>query len=198
MSIMLYLGVRRSVAVSIGRSHESRDGLSVTFGQLKGRKRTAKVLTLPILPRLRTILEASELREECCLEKGYSVPYSAAGFGNSFKECCVEVGLPQCNCHGFGRIGAVRATEAGASEHELMAMFGWENANMARAYRLVEDGLAELDDLLKERIASFKAERERAVSALDHSSKSDGGEAANAARNRVPGSHREGSQLARK
>jgi hypothetical protein len=42
--------------------------------------------------------------------------------------------LPQCACHGLRKIGAVRAAEAGASEHELMAMSGWENAGMPRAY----------------------------------------------------------------
>lgn len=134
MSIMLYLGVRRSDAVLIGKRHESRDGLSVTFGQFKGRKRSAKVLTLPILPPLRQILDAGRLGQETWLETGYGVPYSSAGFGNTFKEWCVEAGLPQCNCHGLRKIGAVRAAEAGASEHELMAMFGWENADMARVY----------------------------------------------------------------
>jgi integrase len=134
MSIMLYLGVRRSDTVLIGKKHESRDGLSVTFGQFKGRKRSAKVLTLPILPPLHDILDASQLGEEAWLETGYSVPYSSAGFGNTFKDWCVEAELPQCNCHGLRKIGAVRAAEAGASEHELMAMFGWENADMARVY----------------------------------------------------------------
>jgi len=42
--------------------------------------------------------------------------------------------LPQCSPHGLRKIGAVRAAEAGASEHELMAMFGWEDADMARVY----------------------------------------------------------------
>ena len=45
-----------------------------------------------------------------------------------------QAGLRQCTPHGLRNIGAVRAAEAGASEHELMAMFGWEDANMARAY----------------------------------------------------------------
>src|SRR5262249_21571770 len=48
MAIMLYLGVRRSDAVLIGRKHESRGGLSVTFTQFKGRKKIVKVLTLPL------------------------------------------------------------------------------------------------------------------------------------------------------
>lgn len=134
MAIMLYLGVRRSDAVRIGKKHESRDGLFVTFSQFKGRKNGAKVLTLPILPPLRVILDASALGAETWLETAYGKPHSAAGFGNIFREWCREAGLPQCSPHGLRKIGAVRAAEAGASEHELMAMFGWDDANMARIY----------------------------------------------------------------
>ena len=92
------------------------------------------MLTLPILPPFRAILDASELGTETWLETAFGKPHSAAGFGNSFKDWCKAAGLAQCNCHGLRKIGAVRAAEAGASEHELMAMFGWENADMARVY----------------------------------------------------------------
>ena len=134
MAIMLYLGVRRSDAVVIGRKHVSRDGQMVTFHMFKGRKKGVRVLTLPILPPLRAILDASELGREAWLETSLGKPYSNAGFGNAFKDWCKEAGLPRCNCHGLRKIGAVRAAEAGASEHELMAMFGWEDADMARIY----------------------------------------------------------------
>jgi integrase len=83
---------------------------------------------------LRAILDASELGHEAWVETSLGKPYSNAGFGNAFKDWCKEAGLPQCNCHGLRKIGAVRAAEAGASEHELMAMFGWEDADMARVY----------------------------------------------------------------
>jgi hypothetical protein len=92
------------------------------------------VLTLPILPPFRAILDASELGVATWLETSLGKPHSAAGFGNSFKDWCKAASLPHCNCHGLRKIGAVRAAEAGASEHELMAMFGWENADMARVY----------------------------------------------------------------
>ena len=151
MAIMLYLGVRRSDAVLIGRKHESRDGLTVAFAQFKGRKRGAKILTLPILPPFRAILDASELGNETWLETAFGKPYAVAGFGNSFRDWCVAAGLPQCTSHGLRKIGAVRAAEAGASEHELMAMFGWEDADMARIYtrkaaqkRLAASGAAKL------------------------------------------------------
>lgn len=38
---------------------------------------------------------------------------------------------------------------------------------LKRLYRMVEDGVAELDDILQERIASLKLHRERAQTALD-------------------------------
>ncbi len=121
---MLYLGVRRSDAEQIGKKHESRDGLSVTFAQVKGRKKGAKVLTLPILPPLRAVLDASPVGKEAWLEAVSGEPHSSNSFGNKFKSWCAKAGLPQCNCHGLRKIGAFRAAEAGASEHELMAMFG--------------------------------------------------------------------------
>lgn len=81
-----------------------------------------------------------------------SAPSSrVAGFGNAFRGWCTEAGLPLCTPHGLRKIGAVGAAEAGASEHELMAMFGWDDANMARIYtrkaaqkRLAASGAAKL------------------------------------------------------
>ncbi len=113
MAIMLYLGVRRSDAVVIGRKHESQDGQMVTFQMFKGRKKGVRVLSLPILPPLRAILDASELGHEAWLESNLGKPYGNAGFGNVFKDWCKEAGLPQCHCHGLRKIGAVRAAEAG-------------------------------------------------------------------------------------
>ena len=85
------------------------------------------------------------------LESTFGKPYAMAGFGNSFRDWCMAAGLLQCTAHGLRKIGAVRAAEAGASEHELMAMFGWEDADMARVYtrkaaqkRLAASGAAKL------------------------------------------------------
>jgi len=143
------------LAVLIGRKHESKDGLSVTFAQFKGRKKVVKVLTLPILLPLRAIVDTSTLGRETWLETAFGKPHSSNGFGNTFKDWCVEAGLPQCGCHGLRKIGAVRAAEAGASEHELMAMFGWEDANMARVYtrkaaqkKLAASGAAKVNQMI--------------------------------------------------
>lgn len=38
---------------------------------------------------------------------------------------------------------------------------------LQRLYKLVEDGVAEIDDLLKKRIAKLKADRDKATAALE-------------------------------
>jgi site-specific DNA recombinase len=41
------------------------------------------------------------------------------------------------------------------------------NERLRRLYKLVEDGVTQMDDLLKERINSLKADRDRAAAALE-------------------------------
>ena len=76
----------------------------------------------------------ASLGHEAWLESAFGKPYGNAGSAMSSRIGARKPGLPQCHCHGLRKIGAVRAAEAGASEHELMAMFGWEDADMARVY----------------------------------------------------------------
>jgi transposase len=63
------------------------------------------------------------------------------------------------------RAEKVASVDARIGRLEKEASLGHER--LQRLYRLVEDGLAELDDILRERIASLKAERERATAALE-------------------------------
>jgi hypothetical protein len=79
-------------------------------------------------------------------------PFSAAGFGNWFRDRCDEAGLRDCTAHGLRKMGAVRAAENGASEHQLMAMFDWRTPGQARVYtrmaerkRLAAGGMALLE-----------------------------------------------------
>jgi site-specific DNA recombinase len=63
------------------------------------------------------------------------------------------------------RAGKAAAVNDRIGRLEKEASLGQER--LQRLYRLVEEGLAELDDLLKERIAVLKAERERAMAGLE-------------------------------
>jgi hypothetical protein len=42
--------------------------------------------------------------------------------------------LPQCSAHGLRKMGATRAAENGATEHQLMAIFDWKILGQARVY----------------------------------------------------------------
>jgi integrase len=132
MALLLWLGVRRSDVILLGPSHVG-DGL-ISFVQFKGRKKSQRIITLPILPPLQHVLDRTPLGRETYLETAYGKAFTAPGFGNWFRTQCDAAGLKKCSAHGLRKIGAVRAAENGASEHELMALFGWENAEMARIY----------------------------------------------------------------
>jgi hypothetical protein len=52
--------------------------------------------------------------------------FTAAGFGNWFRDRCNEAGLPHCSAHGLRK--------AGATDRQLMAMFDWSTAAQANVY----------------------------------------------------------------
>jgi hypothetical protein len=47
---------------------------------------------------------------------------------------CNDVGLSPCSAHGLRKSGATIAAENGASEHQLMAIFGWLTPKQAALY----------------------------------------------------------------
>lgn len=62
---------------------------------------------------------------------------------------------------------ATQALEVDKRVAALQAELTEAEDKLKRLYKMVEDGIAELDDILKERIASLKLDRERAGTALD-------------------------------
>lgn len=65
---------------------------------------------------------------------------------------CRDAGLPErCTAHGLRKAGAAMAAENGATEHEIMAVFGWatpkQAAHYTRAARqkpMAESGMAKM------------------------------------------------------
>jgi integrase len=61
--------------------------------------------------------------------------FSAAGFVNAFREWCDGAGLPQrCSAHGLRKAGLTRHADAGATEHQLAAIGGFESLSQVRIY----------------------------------------------------------------
>ena len=110
-----------------------RDG-KLMFTETKGSARTVKAHELPILPPLRQSIDATQIGHLVYLVTAWGRPHSVKAFGNWFKKRCREAGLEGLSAHGLRKLGAQRCAEAGASEHQLMALFGWTNPQQAAVY----------------------------------------------------------------
>ena len=109
LALMLYTGQRRSDAVRMGRQHVRDERIKVT------QKKTKAELCIPVHPELAAIIEASGNGHMTFLVTSCGKPFTAAGFGNWFREVCNEAGLPHCTAHGLRNAAARRLAEAGAT-----------------------------------------------------------------------------------
>jgi integrase len=143
--LLLYTGVRRSDVVRLGPQMERwftetlPDGHAVevqklVFTETKGGSRIVKTHELPILPPLRQSIDVTLTGHLVYLVTAFGKPHSAKAFGNWFKKRCREAGLDDLSAHGIRKLGAQRCAEAGATEHQLIALFGWTNPQQAALY----------------------------------------------------------------
>ena len=146
LELLLCTGARRSDVVTFGRQMV-RDGW-LCWIEHKGRTSRRKERAIPILPELQGVIDATPSRHLTYLVTEFGKPYTAAGFGNWFRRQCDIAGLPHCSAHGLRKAGATIAAENGATEHQLMAIFGWTSSKMAELYtraanrrKLAKDGI---------------------------------------------------------
>ena len=88
---------------------------------------------LPILPVLQSTLDAGPCGDLTFIVGANGRPFTKESFGNEFKAACKAAGVPG-SAHGVRKIAATRAADAGATEAELMAIFGWTDPKMAAHY----------------------------------------------------------------
>lgn len=131
MALMLYTGVRVSDAAQMGRQH-------VTDGWLSFRaKKNRVVVDMPLAPELRRAIDAARPSAKGHLHfliNEWDKPFSVKGLGQRMRKWCDAIGLNHCSSHGIRKAGATIAADNGASEHELMATFGWESPKQAALY----------------------------------------------------------------
>jgi integrase len=136
-ALLLYLGVRRGDVVMIGRQH-ARDGW-LRFVPRKTRHRRERFSEKPILPVLADIIAKGPTGDMTYLATKHGKPFTAAGFGNWFRDRCNEAGLPHCSAHGLRKSGATIAAENGATDRQLMALYDWDTAAQANIYTAAAD-----------------------------------------------------------
>ncbi len=72
------------------------------------RTKPARRSQLPIYPSLQAVLDATPCSHLTFLTTEQGKPFTAAGFGNWFRDRCNEAGLPEgCSAHGLRKAGRV-------------------------------------------------------------------------------------------
>lgn len=137
MALLAFTGLRRSDVIAIGPQHIGKDGVIV----MKPQKTVRHGITVqvPILPDLQKVISASQCGHLTFLLSERTRPWSADGFSKRFKEWCMDAGLPHCSAHGLRKAGACIAAENGATETQMMAIFGWKRGTMASKYTRAAD-----------------------------------------------------------
>lgn len=100
----------------------------------KGSGKYAQSLSLPVTDELREALDAITHDQPTFLITEYGKAFSGNGFGNKMRQWCNDADLPECSSHGLRKASATILAEAGATEHQLMAIFGWSDSKMAQHY----------------------------------------------------------------
>lgn len=130
LHVLLYTGLRRGDAVMIGKQH-IRDGVAT----IKTEKSKFKMeVSIPILLVLAKTLAAGPTGDLALIVGDNGKPLTKETFGNYFRVACGKAGLKKRSAHGVRKIGAIRAAEAGATDKELDALFGWEGGMMSKLY----------------------------------------------------------------
>lgn len=138
LALLLFTGARRQDVVALGRQHV-KDGW-IKFVPQKTRYRRMTPVTIPVLPMLAEILDASPTGDLTYLVTEYGAPFTANGFGNWFRDRCREAGLPpNRSSHGLRKIAAATLAEHGATDRMLMTWFGWTSSQQATTYTRAAD-----------------------------------------------------------
>jgi integrase len=146
LALELLLGTMaaRCDVVWLGAQHAPGATLSYRRGK------TGVAVDIPVLPELRAAIDAIPERNLTFLITKQGRPFTAAGFGNWFRDQCNAAGISK-SAHGLRKAGATRLAEAGATDHEIMAWGGWKTLAEVKRYteaanrrRLALQGAAKL------------------------------------------------------
>ena len=94
-------------------------------------------MDIPVLDELREAIDAMPRTDAhlTFLVTEFGKPFTAAGFGNWFRDQCNAAGLPKnLSFHGLRKAGATRFAEADCNDHEIMAWGGWTSLREVQRY----------------------------------------------------------------
>jgi integrase len=96
-------------------------------------EKTKTRVVIPVLRILQETLDAGPVGDLAFITTKEGKPMRKESVGNAFRDACRAAGIEK-SAHGLRKAAATRAAEAGATEAELEAIFGWEGGKMAALY----------------------------------------------------------------
>jgi integrase len=137
-ALILYTGLRRADVTKIGRQHIHDGVLSIDQGKT-GRGEEAH-LEIPLHPKLREIIDATPtVSVKTFLVTHFGRPYTAAGFGNWFRELCDAAECFDISAHGGRKATARRLAEIGCSANQIAAITGHASLSEVQRYTKAAD-----------------------------------------------------------
>jgi integrase len=94
----------------------------------------------------------------------FGAPFTAAGFGNWFRDRCNEAGLKHCSFHGLRKAAATRLAEAGCTTEQIKAVTGHATLKEVGRYTKAADQARLARQALE---VQLRSEGEQKLSNLD-------------------------------
>lgn len=133
MALLLYTGQRRGDMVGMGWQHVSGESIRVV------QSKTGVALTIPMHAKLRDVLRDTSRSNLTFLMTSLGEPFTAAGFGNWFRDACDAAGLKGRSAHGLRKAAARRLAEAGCSALQIGAITGHKTLKEISRYTAAAD-----------------------------------------------------------
>jgi integrase len=137
MALGLYTGQARQDAILMGEQHITCEVLE--WVRKKTEHKTGFELAIPVHPDLRKIIDATPSGHLTFLVTDFGAPFSAAGFGNWFRDRCNEAGLSHCSFHGLRKATATRLADVGCDPIEIAAITGHASLREVQRYTETRD-----------------------------------------------------------
>lgn len=142
--LLLYTAQRRSDIVRMGRQH-LKDGRIMVI-----QDKTGKPLSLPVHERLQRSIDATPSDHLTFLTTVKGNGFSPSGFGNYFKDCCREAGLPDhCAAHGIRKLATTRFANAGVTTNQIAAVTGHATLSEVARYTRAANQESMADEAMK-------------------------------------------------
>jgi integrase len=137
IALGLYTGQARQDVILMGEQHITNEVLD--WVRKKTKDKTGFELAIPVHPELRRVIDATPSKHLTFLVTELGAPFTAAGFGNWFRDRCNEAGLPQCSFHGLRKAAATKLADVGCDPLEIAAITGHASLREVQRYTETRD-----------------------------------------------------------